>query len=94
MRRNRVAPAVNVVKHYTQGLWGGFSARLATVGIWSEPDNGRFCPRPLTRKDFFALCEETTGALRAAFPDLRIGGPRSRPPALSRRGAGSTCTGF
>jgi hypothetical protein len=78
-RRNWVAAAVNVVRHYTQGLWGGFSAQLAAVEIWNEPDNGHFWPAPLTRTDFFALYEETTTALRAAFPDLRIGGPAFAP---------------
>lgn len=74
-RANWVQAAVQVLKHYRLGQWGGFSSNFRFVEIGNEPNNRQFWPTPLTIADFYPLYDETAKALRAAFPTLKIGGP-------------------
>ncbi len=74
-RANWVQAAVQVLKHYRLGQWGGFSSNFRFVEIGNEPNNRQFWPTPLTISDFYPLYDETAKALRAAFPTLKIGGP-------------------
>jgi len=73
-RANWVQAAVNVVRHYREGLWNGFEANIRYVEVWNEPDNPQFWPQPHTSLAFYQLYEETARALKAAFPDLMVGG--------------------
>jgi hypothetical protein len=75
-RSNWAKAAVEVVRHYRSGQWNGFtSSQFTYVEIGNEPDSQGFWPSPRTRDEFFSLFAETANALRAAFPDLKIGGP-------------------
>lgn len=67
--------AVQVLRHYRDGQWGGFSSSFRFVEIGNEPDNQIFWPAPLTSNDFNQLYDQTARAVRAAFPSLKIGGP-------------------
>jgi len=84
---NWVQAAVQVIRHYKQGLWNGFTSDFRYAEIWNEPDNRHFWPEPLTMTDYFNLYVQTAKALSAAFPDLKIGGPGWTPAgALSPKG--------
>ncbi len=72
---NWARAAVEVVRHYRQGKWNGFTTAFRYVEIWNEPDLAQFWPRPHTPREYFQLYVETARALKQAFPDLRIGGP-------------------
>ncbi len=74
-RAHWVQAAVEVVRHYREGKWNGFTTPFRYVEIWNEPDNRQFWPSPRTRVEFFQLFHETAVALRQAFPDLKVGGP-------------------
>lgn len=74
-RANWVNAAVEVVRHYRQGQWSGFSTPFRYVEIWNEPDNQKFWPRPHHALEYFQLYVETALALKHAFPDLLVGGP-------------------
>lgn len=72
-RANWAQAAVQVLKHYTRGQWGGFNHEVAYVEIGNEPDSSGFWTgSPL---QFYQLYVETAQALRAEFPTLKIGGP-------------------
>ncbi len=86
-RANWVRAAVEVVRHYRQGQWNGFSTPFRYVEIWNEPDNRQFWPLPHTPLEYYQLYVETAQALRDTFPDLLIGGPGITPAgALSVEG--------
>lgn len=74
-RANWVRAAVEVIRHYRQGQWDGFTTPFRYVEIWNEPDNQQFWPKPRTAREYFQLYVETARALKQAFPDLLIGGP-------------------
>lgn len=78
-RANWVKAAVNVLKHYRQGQWNGFQSDFKYVEIWNEPDNVVFWPKPYTQTQFNQLYDATAKAVRAAFPELKIGGPGLTP---------------
>lgn len=67
--------AVQVLKHYRLGQWGGYTSTFRFVEIGNEPDNPLFWPSPLTSNDFNQLYDTTAKAVRSAFPTLKIGGP-------------------
>ncbi|MCR4438044.1 MAG: hypothetical protein QHJ34_03275 [bacterium] len=74
-RANWVGAAVEVVRHYREGKWNGFTTPFPYVEIWNEPDNAQFWPPPRTRLEFFQLFVDAAKALKEAFPDLQVGGP-------------------
>ena len=67
--------AVEVLKHYRLGQWSGYNSSFRFVEIGNEPDNPVFWPAPLNTADFNTLYDTTAKAVRAAFPDIKIGGP-------------------
>lgn len=71
-RPNWVQASIQVLKHYSQGQWSGFTGSVNEVEIWNEPDSSGFWNR--SRDEFLSLYVETATAVRAAFPTLRIGG--------------------
>jgi xylan 1,4-beta-xylosidase len=74
-RTNWANAAVEVLRHYREGKWNGYTSSFRYVEIGNEPNYEQFWPAPYTKEDFFKLFEVTAKALRAAFPTLRIGGP-------------------
>jgi hypothetical protein len=72
-RTNWTKAAIEVLRHYTQGQWNGFTTPVNEVEIWNEPDSTGFWNR--TQDEFMSLYVETAAALRMAFPALKIGGP-------------------
>lgn len=78
-RANWVRAAVEVLRHYREGKWNGFTSEFRYVEIWNEPDGRHFWPEPLTEADYFALYSDAAVAIRDAFPSIRIGGPGLTP---------------
>ncbi len=78
---NWAQAAVNVLKHYRQGLWNGFNSNFSYVEIGNEPDNEQFWPKPLQFMEYCLLYEKTAPAIKAAFPELKAGGPGFAPGA-------------
>ena len=76
---NWVLAATNVLHHYRDGQWNGFSNSFRYVEIWNEPDNSQFWPNPFTQGQYLKLYDATAKALRSAFPSLKIGGPGITP---------------
>jgi hypothetical protein len=74
-RANWTQAAVEVVRHYQEGKWSGYTGLIATVEIGNEPDSSFFWPSPYTKEDFFKLYSDTAKAIRAALPTIKIGGP-------------------
>ena len=74
-RANWALAAVEVVRHYQEGKWNGFSNLVTHVEIGNEPDSEFFWPSTYTKEEFYALYSDTAKAIRAAFPTLKIGGP-------------------
>ena len=69
---NWISAAVHVVGHYTDsGRWGRNPVRY--VEVWNEPDSSHFWDG--TPTEFYELFAGATIALKAAYPDLMIGGP-------------------
>lgn len=90
-RANWAQAAVQVLRHYRSGQWGGFNSNFRYVEIWNEPDNQQFWPTPYTQEEFFKLYEAAATAIRAAFPEIRIGGPGFAPSgALAPEGQAFT----
>lgn len=85
---NWASAAVEVVRHYDDAArWG--KSPLRRVEIWNEPDNRQFWD--CDRERFFELFERTAVALKAAFPELQIGGPGLTPAGfLSPQGRAYT----
>jgi xylan 1,4-beta-xylosidase len=74
--------AVNILRHYREGLWDGFYSDITYVEIGNEPDNVHFWPKPHTKEEFFRLYEKTATKLKQAFPDLLVGGPGVTPAGV------------
>ncbi|MBI1388103.1 MAG: hypothetical protein GC154_06615 [bacterium] len=67
-----VKAAVNVIRHYTEGLWNGYSYDIPYIEIGNEPGNAEFWSG--TRIEFFQLYHQTASALKTRFPQIKIGG--------------------
>ena len=69
-----ITAGINVISHYTNGQWNGYNSRIEYVEIWNEPDYDHFWPnRSLLQ--FFLLFDRTAKAIKARFPDIKVGGP-------------------
>lgn len=68
------AICVGIIRHYNQGWAGGFRHDIRYWEIWNEPEN-----RPAMwtgdDEDYFRLYEVTAKAIKAHFPELKVGGP-------------------
>ncbi len=78
-RANWARAAVEIVRHYRQSQWNGFTTPFRYVEIGNEPDSEQFWPRPHTPREYYELYVETAYALKQAFPDLQVGGPGLTP---------------
>ena len=70
----------HIIRHYNEGWNDGFRWGIQYWEIWNEPDvvfpDGALSPTWTgTQEQFFDLYETTARRLKAAFPNLRIGGP-------------------
>jgi xylan 1,4-beta-xylosidase len=63
-----------IIRHYNQGWAGGFQHNIRYWEIWNEPENQ---PAMWTGTDdqYFQLYEVTAKAIKARWPDLKVGGP-------------------
>jgi len=68
------AVCLGVIRHYNEGWAGGFHHGIRYWEIWNEPEN-----RPAmwtgSDEDFFRLYESASKAIKARFPELKVGGP-------------------
>ncbi len=78
MQRARMAEAcVQIIKHFMEGQWGGFSTPIDYVEIWNEPD-GQFWPGH-SQAEFFQFFAAVENAIHAQWPVLKVGGPGFTP---------------
>lgn len=71
---NWIDASINVIAHYYDGKWDGYSGGIEYVEIWNEPDNSHFWPDK-TLLDFFLLYDSAAKRIREEFPEIKIGGP-------------------
>ncbi len=68
----------HVVRHYTEGWAEGYRHKITRWEIWNEPDNWEEPEKNEswhgTFNDYCRLYEVASKHLKAAFPDLQIGG--------------------
>ena len=68
------AACLGVIRHYNEGWANGSHFNIPYWEIWNEPEN-----RPAmwtgTDQDYCRLYTVTAKAIKARFPDLRVGGP-------------------
>jgi xylan 1,4-beta-xylosidase len=71
---NWAKACVGIVKHYNDGWAGGFRHKINYWEIWNEPENR---PAMWTGSDeqYLRLYATTAKAVKAAFPDVKVGGP-------------------
>jgi xylan 1,4-beta-xylosidase len=66
--------ALGIIRHYNDGWANGFHYGIRYWEIWNEPEN-----RPAmwtgTDEQYFELYRATAKAIKARFPDLKVGGP-------------------
>ncbi|NLH17019.1 MAG: hypothetical protein GX455_10605 [Phycisphaerae bacterium] len=65
---------IGVIRHYNEGWASGFRHNIRYWEIWNEPEN-----RPTmwtgTDEQYFRLYTTAARAIKAAFPELKVGGP-------------------
>lgn len=68
------AICLGIIRHYNEGWANGFHHRIRYWEIWNEPEN-----RPAmwtgSDEDYFQLYRVAATAIKARFPDLKVGGP-------------------
>ena len=64
---------LHIIRHYNEGWAGGYKYDIRYWEIWNEPD----CKAMWTGSDteFFSLFEIAAKAIKARFPELKVGGP-------------------
>ena len=71
---------LHIIRHYNEGWANGMHANIKYWEIWNEPDDSRcFAPKPSlmwngTAEEFFELYRITVSAIKAEFPELKVGG--------------------
>lgn len=85
---NWIKAAIEVIRHYNDASrWG--TSKLRYVEIWNEPDNGTFWDGTLT--EFNTFYAKAYKAIKAAYPNLKVGGPGYTPNAsLTTKGQTET----
>ena len=68
------AACLGIIRHYNEGWADGFRYNIPYWEIWNEPENR---PQMWTGSDddFLRLYEAAARAIKAKFPDLKVGGP-------------------
>lgn len=87
-RANWIRAAVYVVRHYRKMA----GEKLRYVEIWNEPNHPRFWDSSM--EEFARLFADTVTAIKAAFPDLKVGGPGFAHSALVVPGGKRAVTAF
>lgn len=68
------AACLGIIRHYNEGWAGGFRHGIRYWEIWNEAEN-----RPAmwsgSDDDYFRLYAAAARAIKAEFPDLKVGGP-------------------
>jgi hypothetical protein len=68
------AICIGIIRHYNEGWANGFHHGIRYWEIWNEPEN-----RPAmwsgTDEDYLQLYRVAGTAIKARFPDLKVGGP-------------------
>ncbi len=68
------AACLGIIRHYNEGWADGARHRIRYWEIWNEPEN-----RPAmwtgSDDDYYRLYTTAAKAIKARFPDLRVGGP-------------------
>lgn len=68
------AACLGIIRHYNHGWAQGFHHNIRYWEIWNEPEN-----RPAmwtgTDQDYYLLYATAAKAIKAAYPDLLVGGP-------------------
>ena len=68
------AVCLGIIRHYNEGWAAGFRHNIRYWEIWNEPEN-----RPAmwtgSDEDYLRLYETTAKAIKARYPDLKVGGP-------------------
>ncbi|HNR97980.1 MAG TPA: glycoside hydrolase family 127 protein [Planctomycetota bacterium] len=68
------AACIGVIRHYNEGWAGGARRGIRYWEIWNEPEN-----RPAmwtgTEEEYYRLYAVAAKAIKARFPDLKVGGP-------------------
>lgn len=66
--------ALGIIRHYNEGWANGFHYDIRYWEVWNEPEN-----RPVmwsgTDAEYFQLYKVTALAIRAQYPNLKVGGP-------------------
>ena len=71
---------LHIIRHYNEGWANGMHANIKYWEIWNEPDDSRcFAPKPSlmwngTAEEFFELYRISASAIKAEFPELKVGG--------------------
>ena len=71
---------LHIIRHYNEGWANGMHANIKYWEIWNEPDDSRcFAPKPSlmwngTAEEFFELYRISVSAIKAEFPELKVGG--------------------
>ncbi len=67
---------LNIVKHYNEGWASGYHYKIKYLEIWNEAEN-QHPPTQWTgnNEEYFKLYSITSRKLKAAFPQLKTGGP-------------------
>jgi len=71
---------LHIIRHYNRGWANGMNADIRYWEIWNEPDDCRcFAPKPShmwngTAEEFFELYRTAAPAIKAEFPELKVGG--------------------
>ncbi|MEZ3161734.1 hypothetical protein AB1K54_14515 [Microbacterium sp. BWT-B31] len=67
---------LGIIRHYNEGWADGYAYGIAHWEIWNEADNPDIGVMwSGTDDEYFTLYAVTAKAIRAAFPEIRIGGP-------------------
>jgi hypothetical protein len=68
------AACLGIIRHYNDGWADGFRHEIRYWEIWNEPENR---PAMWTGNDeqYFTLYETASKAIKARWPDLKVGGP-------------------
>jgi xylan 1,4-beta-xylosidase len=64
----------HIVAHYNDGWANGFKYGIRYWEVWNEPENRPSCWTG-TDEDYYRLYVATAKAIKARFPDVKVGGP-------------------
>ena len=66
---------IQIIRHYNEGWANGYHWNIRHWEIWNEPDLKQDDMWKGTAEDYFRLYVISSKAIKAAFPDVLVGGP-------------------